>query len=254
MPLQMMEEAQKIWDNIKMEGSVESLNFEIELQRKLLNFFHVGNYYYYIFDVMNGCFKYISPQMKEVLGYCSEDMTIEYFFSRIHPDDQPILLNYEKEVVDFFQKLTADKITKYKFSYDYRIQNSENKYVRLLQQVITIQFDNPKKILLTLGVHTDISHIKKDNTTSLSFIGLDGEPSFIDVDVAKIYKGQKSLLTSREKEIINMLIKGDQTIDIAQKLFISPHTVNTHRKNILRKTEAKSTTELAAIVIQKGLL
>ncbi len=254
MSIKMLEEAQKIWDKIKMEGIVENLNFEIELQRKLLSFFHVGPYYYYIFDVMNGRFKYISPQMKEVLGYSPEEMTLEYFFSRIHPEDQPVLLNYEKEIVHFFQKLPADKITKYKFSYDYRIQNSENNYVRLLQQVITIQFDNPKKVLLTLGVHTDISHIKKDNTTSLSFIGLEGEPSYIDVDITEVYKAQKSLLTQREKEVVYLLINGDQTATIAQKLFISTHTVNSHRKNILRKTDSKSTTELATKVIKEGLL
>ncbi len=61
MPLQMIDEAHKIWDKIRLEGSVENLNYEIELQKKLLSFFHVGNFYYYIFDLANGSFKFISP-------------------------------------------------------------------------------------------------------------------------------------------------------------------------------------------------
>lgn len=234
MGLKMLKEAEKIWKDIKMDGSVQRLDFEVELLHKLLSFFHVGDYYYYLFDVKGACFRHISRDIEKVLGYDPDEMTIEYFFSRIHPDDQPALLNYEKEIVNFFQKLPADKIAKYKFSYDYRIQNSQGNYVRLLQQVMTFQFDDPKDILLTLGIHTDISHIKKENTTSLSFIGLDGEPSYIDVETAKVYKPSKNILTPREKEIVRMIIAGEKTSAIAEKLFLSVHTVNTHRKNILK--------------------
>lgn len=254
MPLQMKEEAQRIWSTIKMDGIVENLSFEMELQRKLLDFFHVGGYYYYIFDVINGNFKYVSPQVKDVLGYDAQEMTIEYFFSKIHPDDQPLLLTYEKEIVNFFQNLPSDKIAKYKFSYDYRVKNSNNKYIRILQQVITLQFDDSKNILLTLGVHTNISHIKKENSSSLSFIGLEGEPSFIDVSINHEFAPQKELLTTTEKKILNLLISGYQTKEVAQLLFVSPHTVNTHRKNILRKTDTKSTTELLTKIIRDGMI
>jgi DNA-binding CsgD family transcriptional regulator len=254
MGLEMMKEARNIWKDIKKEGSVKSLQFEIELQRKLLNFFHVGPFYYYIFDLNNACFRYIRPEMKDVLGYAPEEMTLEYFFSKIHPEDQPVLLNYERESVIFFKSLPPDKIGKYKFSYDYRIMNSEGKYIRLLQQVMTFQFDNPDEIFLTLGVHTDISHIKKDNSTSLSFIGLDGEPSYIDINTETIYKPQKNLLTPREKQIVTMMIAGEKTASIAEKLFISIHTVSTHRKNILSKTQSKSAAELISKIIHEGLL
>ena len=254
MGLEMVKEAQKIWKNIKMDGSINNLQLEIELQRKLLNFFHVGNYYYYIFDVKNSCFRYISPEIEKVLGYPAESVTVEFFFSKIHPEDQPKLLNYEAEIVEFFKNLPSDKIDKYKFSYDYRVLNSHGQYVRLLQQVMTIQFDDPNDVLLTLGVHTDISHIKKENSSSLSFIGLDGEPSYIDVEIAKIYRPRKNLLTRREKQIVSLLISGERTASIAEKLYISIHTVNTHRKNILKKTNSKSAAELTSKVISEGLM
>jgi DNA-binding CsgD family transcriptional regulator len=254
MKLKMLEEAHKIWSQIRMDGSVINLNFELDLQRKLLSFLHVGNFYYYIFDVMTGSFNYISPQIVQVLGYSPEEITTEFFFSRIHPDDQPVFLNYEKEVVRFFQKLPVEKICKYKFSYDYRVQNSNNTYIRILQQVITIEYDSDAKVLVTLGVHTDISHIKKDNSSSLSFIGLDNEPSYFDVKVNDVYKTAKSILTSREKQIVHLIIGGYNTAFIAQKLSISPHTVKTHRTNITIKTKTKSVAELAYLVIKEGWL
>lgn len=51
-------------------------------------------------------------------------------------------------------------------------------------------------------------------------------------------------LTGREKEIIKLIFKGNNSVQIAEILFISPHTVRTHRKNILRKLEINSYTEL----------
>lgn len=51
-------------------------------------------------------------------------------------------------------------------------------------------------------------------------------------------------LTSREIEIIKLLAKGLSSPAIAEKLFISENTVETHRRNILRKTNTHSTVEL----------
>lgn len=51
-------------------------------------------------------------------------------------------------------------------------------------------------------------------------------------------------ITHRELEIIKLVAEGLTTLQIADKLFISENTVETHRKNILRKTKTKSSVEL----------
>ncbi|HLC82663.1 MAG TPA: response regulator transcription factor, partial [Bacteroidia bacterium] len=51
---------------------------------------------------------------------------------------------------------------------------------------------------------------------------------------------EKDLLTKREKEIIKLIAEENTNSLIAEKLFISEHTVESHRKNIFRKTNAKS--------------
>lgn len=52
------------------------------------------------------------------------------------------------------------------------------------------------------------------------------------------------LITKREKEIIQLIKAGDNTSLIAQKLSISKYTVDTHRKNILKKLQLNSIKEL----------
>ena len=47
-------------------------------------------------------------------------------------------------------------------------------------------------------------------------------------------------LTKREKEIIVLIAKGKENMEIAELLFISSKTIETHRKNILRKLNKKN--------------
>ena len=62
------------------------------------------------------------------------------------------------------------------------------------------------------------------------------------------------VLTRREKEVLELIADGMTNNVIAQKLFISPATVDTHRKNLLAKLEAKNTASLVRIATQLQLI
>ena len=55
-------------------------------------------------------------------------------------------------------------------------------------------------------------------------------------------------LTGREREILDLLMQGLRTRDIAERLFLSPLTVQTHVRNILRKLRVRSRLEAVAMV------
>lgn len=63
-----------------------------------------------------------------------------------------------------------------------------------------------------------------------------------------------AILTKREKEVITMISKGRSSKEIAEELFISIHTVNTHRKNIIQKTECNSFSALLKFAIAFELI
>ncbi len=56
--------------------------------------------------------------------------------------------------------------------------------------------------------------------------------------------GISSNLTTRESQIVNLLLNGSSTKDIASRLQISMDTVKTHRKNIHRKLKTHSVVQL----------
>ncbi len=62
------------------------------------------------------------------------------------------------------------------------------------------------------------------------------------------------VLTRREKEVLELIAEGMTNNEIAQKIFISPNTVDTHRKNLLAKLNAKNTAALVKIAIHFELI
>lgn len=245
-------EALKIWDKISVGEKLNEMKFELEVHKKLLNIFQVGDYYYFIFNLKDSQFDLMSKEVEMMLGYKADEFDLPLFISKIHPDDQPWFLNIESKVSEFFSTLSLEQIPNYKVRYDYRIKKSNGEYIRILQQIITIQHNETGGVLRTFGVHTDISHLKLEGNPVLSFIGLNGEPSLIDVDIKSVFPIPSAFLTNREREILSLLVDGKETKEIAAELFISNETVSTHRKNLLRKTKARNTSEMITMAIRKG--
>ena len=261
MELLKFDEMKKTWYQIaRYQDKPMDVNFELEIHKKLLDIFQVGDYYYYICNLYKVEFEYINDKVKDILKLNnSSDFSVEYIYENIHPDDKNRFISHEQKVTDFFNNLPSDKIQKYKVSYDYRLRCGDGTYKWILMQTITIQSDDSGAVIRVLGVHTDITHLKSNNQPSgLSFIGLEGEKSYYNVKVDDYISVQTSHetynLTKREKEVLDLIVKGKTSTQIASILFISKHTVDNHRKNILRKTNCKLVSELIIKTISERLI
>jgi len=67
-------------------------------------------------------------------------------------------------------------------------------------------------------------------------------------------KNEQPLLTKREKEILQLITGGYTNTQMAEKLFISIDTVDTHRKNLYSKLNVKNTVMLMRYAIENNLL
>lgn len=65
---------------------------------------------------------------------------------------------------------------------------------------------------------------------------------------------QESPLSDREIEVLQLICRQNTTEEIAEKLFISPKTVNTHRNNLLMKTGAKNMAGLVVYAMKRGIV
>lgn len=149
--------------------------------------------------------------------------------------------------------MTIDKLMKYKVRYDFRLRKKNLEYIRLLHQVVVAEHDLSGRAYRTLGIHTDITYLKPNGNPALSpFIGMDGEPSFVDIQPDNIYLKSEDHLTKREKDVVKLLVQGKLSKQIADILSISKLTVDNHRKNMLKKFHLTNTNELIAKALQHG--
>jgi DNA-binding NarL/FixJ family response regulator len=62
------------------------------------------------------------------------------------------------------------------------------------------------------------------------------------------------VLTAREKEVLELIAEGYTNPQIAEKIFLSPFTVDSHRKNLLAKLGVKNTASLIRLAVEKKLI
>jgi len=132
--------------------------------------------------------------------------------------------------------------------------------------VLILSSDNNKTSILEvlrLGVK---GYITKE--CSLEEVGMavqataKGEKFFchkvLDIIMEKHFRvaqeSEPTVLTTRETEILKLIAHGHSTQVIADALFLSPHTVQTHRKSIIKKLNIKSPTEFVIYAMDLGLL
>jgi DNA-binding CsgD family transcriptional regulator len=66
--------------------------------------------------------------------------------------------------------------------------------------------------------------------------------------------GRSAKLSARERDVLAGLASGDSTEQIALTLTMSPHTVRTHLRNVMRKLEARTRAHAVAIAIGDGAI
>ncbi len=97
----------------------------------------------------------------------------------------------------------------------------------------------------------DIGYLKPQQ---LGYWKLEGKnTNYFDFDVPQVQLYQ-DVFTSQEAKILSLLARGFSSPDIGRALKISRHTVDTHRRNMLRKLEVANTPELVDIARDMDLI
>ena len=236
-----------------------------QLARRIADTFCPGPYFYYVIDSPTLTLEHISESIHPVLGIPLHQANLQELIDSLHPEDLDFFLRCEDVVAHFLQHIApADKVCLYKIVSSLRHIRRDGTPVTLLKQTQVLDATAEGSLLKVLGIHADISHITRLPPRTLSFIGLDGEPSYMEIDVfgenvferfiPYQYTIDEVPYTARELEIIRLLARGNSSSEIACALNISGQTVQTHRKNILKKSPVRNTTELIEFCIRRCYL
>ena len=176
----------------------------------------------------------------QLLGYNDAEVDFDFVFQGYHHEDAVMVSQVIKAVI-------ASAINSFKkdpdlqLSMTYRRKRKDGSYIHLLSQSSVYEQDDQGNLLKSFTRLTDISYLNISTPVSWSVRSSNVNNDFIQ---SKISKAFENPFTKREIEVIREIQKGGSNKEIAERLFLSHHTIATHRKNILGKCNCKSIVEL----------
>lgn len=210
-----------------------------------------------IFDLAEMEHVYFSPNFSDLLGWDPEKIFLpanEYINEQMHPDD---LAHLNQVSWQFFglilrvDPLWREQMKFIKLIMDYRTRGKNGNYVRVVEQHKLLELDKYGNVWLSMSVmdlspDQDLKSLCRYRLVNTLTGELHHFPS------TKLIAGHK--LSFREKEILQLLSKGQVSKQIADKLFISVNTVNTHRQRIIEKLNVNNTAEAVRYAGSLGLI
>ncbi len=217
--------------------------------KNVLDTVSIGNYFFYVVNLYTGEIEYTSPTIQSILGYDPSCFDLDFYVKNIHPEDLPHLIEIQKDVSDFTINNSLNERNHYKFCYDFRIKDNKGEYHQFYIQHFYAELSKNNNPQRALSLLTDISHIKTGGIPKLNIFKLgDGLVQILNKD-----QKNKFYLTQKENEIFEYLIKGFTSKDISEALNISKHTVDTHRRNILKRNNCSNTSELLSLYFENNI-
>lgn len=235
-------ERQKIWESHKKH---------IELLAK------VNNSYVYVVDNRKKKYIYMSGNLQHFLSADMDGLIQshsegeDFLAARIHPEDWQMLRAIYRKLLEFILNQPVEKRKDFKYITEFRGKNAEGEYVRVIMQQQILELDEDGNQWLTLGI-ADLSH----NTTPLDSVKIQ-VVNFITGETFPLNMSEEKEpveFTPREKEILQLIKSGMQSKEISDKLFVSIHTVNKHRQNIMQKMNADNIIAVIEYARKLGLL
>jgi two-component system, NarL family, nitrate/nitrite response regulator NarL len=199
-------------------------------------------------------------------------------------DDHAILLDGIKSLLEKDESLqvvylanTAEKALEYLKSTgaDLLITDFNLPGMDGLSLIHTVKRIHPELKIIVLSMHNEVHLVKEILRTGVNGFVLKNDShkelllAISEVKDGKVYLSsdvnklliqnlqnpdEGKLLTDREREIVKLIAKEYSNKDIAEELFISERTVETHRKNIFRKTGANSLVGLIKFAYANNLI
>ena len=213
-----------------------------------------------VVDYFNKTYIYINKRCEEMFGYSQDDFKmrgLELVLQLLKKEHVDVFNKIYVAVFDLFQQYAeADETKKLKITFTNQIKTKDGTYKWMLHEMAVLETDDKGMPILVIKMITDIDEIKKDK--GLDFIVTKKDEDGIYKTILKksflLVEEDSLAITEREREVLQLVSQGLSAKQIANYLFISEHTVYTHKKNMLKKFQLSSSNELVMYASSQGLI
>lgn len=211
-------------------------------------FLKTGNHMIFAFSFTEKRYLFMTPNVAAVMGHPAEAFAEGGFAFTSHVFNQEDFRVYNEHIFRTnLQTLKAIPPAEHRncqIMFTFRVKDQYGKWLYLQQQSAYIQSDSFGNPLVSFGIVTDISPYKTDNRIVYQINQL-GNSQVRNLTTQHYFPNpEEGRLSRREREVLKWMVEGYSSKQIAAKMNLSEHTINTHRCNMLQKTNARNTADL----------
>ncbi len=191
-----------------------------------------------IMDFITPRVVYVNDCYARVTGYDTtpdKDISYKDIQNVYHPDDQSFL----KEMQHFLLS-HPDK----NYAVFYRLRHADGHYIWVYSTCRVFRLDPGNDVFEILSVSLDFSG-PINYARNLK--------PFTREKLRHLNHSVLQKISRREREVLGLFVSGHTTPEVAEQLGISFHTVNNHRKNMLKKLNLKNLAALVTFAVEHGL-
>jgi DNA-binding CsgD family transcriptional regulator len=248
------------WQSLKPSVDVpESLVDEWKRKVEFMDEVSIqNNAVVFLWNAYTNRFLYMSDKLKIFSGIDPALFTgengVENVLNHIHPDHvRPVLLMIQQLVINFCADYNVEDYKEVKICFNYLFRNDLGEYMQILQRPVILEVDEQNKPMLILNSTYHVEYIKRPG--SVGGMVIYGNKTYLfDYNSGSGHIEPVKSFSLQEITVLQLLGKGFDTKTIAEKLFISPNTVDTHRRNLIRKANCMDTTGVVAFARMTGLI
>ncbi len=167
----------------------------------------------------------------------------------IHPDDREQITDLQIRHAKFIYSLPPQERNDYRTIYQMRMRGAGGRYINVTSRQQVIETDRSGKAWIVMGIMELAPDQTPADRVKCSVLNLRTGQFFNPYASSHEYA-----LTDRELEILSLIGSGLLSKEIAERLGISKHTIDNHRKNILTKLEADNAIEAVNTARAAGLI
>ena len=215
--------------------------------------------FFIITDIASATYPFVGSQLEVISGY-----TIDEFYSKgyllliqcMHPEERDVMmLRVLPELVNFVATVPRQEKKSCQSQFNCRFKRKNGEYINLLAQSYVLEVDQKGRVALALSsiIQLETREVLplRWSTRLIKNNGI-SETAFIKTHNTSIDLIEK--ITPRELDVLRNLAAGKTSKLIGKELSISPHTVDTHRRRLLKKLNCTSVVDLARIAYRNGLI
>ena len=233
-------------DNIKfhMDRAYKGYSDNIDIDTYKKQFEGIPNEACHLFDCQTLEVHLVQDNFAEVLGIADfHPKTAMDLIHHMHEDHLPLAMGLSRATMANERLFECGKDS---VSQVFRMNNDK----MILKTSTPLVMDSNQHVILVVEQHKDVTNLVSQSFT-WSFSG----PNATILEQLVRNTFEKELpITAQEITVLSLVGKGYSSKEAAEVLFLSKHTVDTHRRNILRKLKVNNTSEALKQMVDLGVL